>query len=114
MKCVRFCGSRVFLSDRTSVPCRASEGSVATNGPANDPQMPDDESQSLDEQQSTGYVPGDAWGNRFRYTFGLMTDEGLLQRKQARDDRNEAADCARCEQSRDYLLMYSESASAFW
>lgn len=75
--------------------------------------MPADESKSLDEQKSTGFVPGDALGNRFRLTLGWMTDEGRKQWKEARDDRKEAADCAKCEKNRDYLLMYSESASAF-
>ncbi|KAI4206318.1 MAG: hypothetical protein LQ346_001143 [Caloplaca aetnensis] len=69
--------------------------------------MPADESKSLDEQKSTGFVPGDALGNRFRLTLGWMTDEGRKQWKEARDDRKEAADCAKCEKNRDYLLMYS-------
>ncbi|RHZ58467.1 mitochondrial inner membrane protease ATP23 [Aspergillus thermomutatus] len=36
-----------------------------------------------------------------------MTDEGKEQFRTARDIRNEAADCKRCEDQRDYLLQYS-------
>ena len=68
-------------------------------------------SNTPEEQQSTGYVPGDdfsnQWGNYFRRRFGRMTEEGALQWKLDRDERNREADCTRCEKHRDYLLMYS-------
>ncbi|KAL8973661.1 MAG: hypothetical protein Q9197_002088 [Variospora fuerteventurae] len=76
------------------------------------PSMPDDKtSPAPEEQKFTGYVPGNdsktRWGNYFRYLSGQMTQEGKRQMKIARDDREEEADCARCEKQRDYLLMYS-------
>ncbi|KAL9015285.1 MAG: hypothetical protein Q9173_000083 [Seirophora scorigena] len=64
-----------------------------------------------EEQQNTGYIPGNdfqtRWGNNFRHLSGQMTQEGKRQMKIARDDREEEADCARCEKQRDYLLTYS-------
>ncbi|KAI4282592.1 MAG: hypothetical protein L6R35_005362 [Caloplaca aegaea] len=74
--------------------------------------MPDDKtSPAPEEQKFTGFVPGNdsktRWGNYFRYLSGQMTQEGKRQMKIARDDREEEADCARCEKQRDYLLMYS-------
>lgn len=74
--------------------------------------MPEDkESPTLGEQGDTGFTPGNGWltrwGNHIRLAFGQITGEGMLQMKEARDDRNEEADCARCEKQRDYLLMYS-------
>ena len=60
----------------------------------------------------TGYSPGDdswtQWRNIFAIMSGKMTDEGKEQFRVARDIRNEAADCKRCEDQRDYLLQYSE------
>lgn len=61
----------------------------------------------------TGYTPGDdAWTqcrNIFAILTGKMTDEGKEQFRVARDVRNEATDCKRCEDQRDYLLQYSKS-----
>lgn len=37
-----------------------------------------------------------------------MSLEGQHQYRRARDDRMEKKDCKRCEDSRDYLLAYSE------
>lgn len=36
-----------------------------------------------------------------------MTPEGQEQFRLAKDIRNEAADCKRCEDQRDYLLQFS-------
>ena len=64
------------------------------------------------DPKNTGYTPGDdswtKWRNIFSILTGNMTDEGKRQYKLARDDRNEKADCQKCEQQRDYLLQYSE------
>lgn len=64
-----------------------------------------------EEQQNTGYTPGNdittRWANNFRLISGQMTQEGKRQMKIARDDRKEEADCARCEKQREYLLSYS-------
>ncbi|KAI4137895.1 MAG: hypothetical protein L6R39_007060 [Caloplaca ligustica] len=74
--------------------------------------MPDDKtSPTPQEQHNTGFVSGNdwttRWGNNFRLASGQMTEEGMRQMKEARDDRNAEADCARCEKQRDYLLSYS-------
>lgn len=65
-----------------------------------------------EEDKSTGYIPGDddwtRWRNLFAALTGKMSHEGLEQFRIARDIQNEEADCKRCEDSRDYLLKYSE------
>lgn len=65
-----------------------------------------------DRNSDTGFVPGDdtwtQWRNIFSILTGKMTDEGKEQFRVARDVRNEAADCKRCEDQRDFLLQYSE------
>lgn len=65
--------------------------------------------------KDTGYLPGDdawtQWRNIFSILSGKMTDEGKEQYRLARDIRNEAVDCKRCEDQRDYLLQYSEESS---
>jgi len=59
----------------------------------------------------SGYEPGDdswtRWRNLFSLITGSMSDEGKEQYRVARDIRNEASDCQRCEDQRDYLLKYS-------
>lgn len=59
----------------------------------------------------TGYIAGDdswtQWRNIFAILTGNMTAEGIDKFRVARDIRNEAADCKRCEDQRDYLLQYS-------
>jgi inner membrane protease ATP23 len=63
-------------------------------------------------KSDNGYIPGDdtwtQWRNIFAILTGKMTAEGKEQFRVARDIRNEAADCKRCEDQRDYLLQYSE------
>lgn len=58
-----------------------------------------------------GFTPGDdtwtQWRNIFSILTGKMTDEGKEQFRVARDIRNEAADCSRCEDQRNFLLQYS-------
>jgi inner membrane protease ATP23 len=60
----------------------------------------------------TGYTPGDdfstQWRNIFSILTGRMTPEGQEQFRLAKDIRNEAADCKRCEDQRDYLLQFSK------
>ena len=67
---------------------------------------------SSEPQKDTGFTPGDdswaQWRNIFAILSGKMTDEGKDQYRFARDIRNEAVDCKRCEDQRDYLLQYSE------
>ncbi|KAI5289928.1 Mitochondrial inner membrane protease atp23 [Ascosphaera acerosa] len=60
---------------------------------------------------SSGYEPGDdGWTivkNLYRYLKGDMTDAGIARFRRDSEIRNEATDCKRCEESRDYLLQYS-------
>lgn len=77
--------------------------------------MPDSQSPSttvsLEKSNDTGFVPGDDtwthWRNVFAIMSGKMTEKGKEEFRLARDIRNEAADCRRCENQRDYLLQWS-------
>ena len=64
--------------------------------------------------QGTGYIPGDdswaQWRNFFTMLSGKMPPEGQKQYWLERDKRNEAKDCARCEDQKQYLFKYSEFA----
>ncbi|KAI5304777.1 Mitochondrial inner membrane protease atp23 [Ascosphaera pollenicola] len=64
-----------------------------------------------DTLKNTGYVPGDdAWTickNIYTYLKGDMSEEGQKRFRFDSEKRNEATDCRRCEESRDYLLRYS-------
>ncbi|OJJ50454.1 hypothetical protein ASPZODRAFT_55203 [Penicilliopsis zonata CBS 506.65] len=64
-----------------------------------------------ENNKDTGYIAGDdawtQWRNIFAIMTGNMTDKGKEQFFLARDIRNEAEDCKRCETQRDYLLQYS-------
>lgn len=66
---------------------------------------------SPERSPETGFVAGDdtwtQWRNIFSILTGKMTDEGKEQFRVARDIRNEAADCKRCEDQRSFLLQYS-------
>ena len=72
------------------------------------------ERQKPDTTESTGYVPGDDVGTRWRNWFAILTgkmnQKGQEQYVEARDLRNEEADCKRCEKQRDYLLQFSMRA----
>ncbi|OKL60276.1 Mitochondrial inner membrane protease atp23 [Talaromyces atroroseus] len=70
-----------------------------------------DASSAKKPQSDTGYIEGDdfytQWRNIFAILTGRMSDEGKEQFRLAKDIRNEAVDCKRCEDQRDYLLNYS-------
>lgn len=78
--------------------------------------MPESQPSSTSEPRvsahNNGCLPGDdiwtQWRNIFAILTGKMSDEGIEQFRVARDIRNEAADCKRCEDQRDYLLQWSE------
>lgn len=76
-----------------------------------DSQSPGTAAPSPERSSETGFVPGDdtwtQWRNVFSILTGKMTDEGKEQFRVARDIRNEAADCRRCEDQRNFLLQYS-------
>ncbi|MCJ1307402.1 Mitochondrial inner membrane protease atp23 [Agyrium rufum] len=59
----------------------------------------------------TGYTPGDdtwtRWRNLASILTGQMNDAGIEAYREEASKRNEAADIARCEKQRDYLLQYS-------
>jgi inner membrane protease ATP23 len=61
--------------------------------------------------EGIGYTPGDSfantWRNIFSYLTGKMNLEGQVQFRNAKELKNEEADCKRCEDQRDYLLQYS-------
>ncbi|KAJ6134321.1 Mitochondrial inner membrane protease atp23 [Penicillium sp. IBT 18751x] len=63
------------------------------------------------EKPDTGFIPGDDTITQFRNIYsiltGKMSPEGIEQFRVARDIRNEAADCKRCDEQRDYLLQWS-------
>ncbi|RFU26680.1 hypothetical protein B7463_g9654, partial [Scytalidium lignicola] len=59
------------------------------------------------EPSNTGYDPTAKWRNYFNILTGQMTDEGKEQFREDAYIRNEARDCARCEEWRDYLFKYS-------
>ncbi|RAQ43148.1 Ku70-binding protein [Aspergillus flavus] len=77
--------------------------------------MPESQPSSTSEPRvsahNNGCLPGDdiwtQWRNIFAILTGKMSDEGIEQFRVARDIRNEAADCKRCEDQRDYLLQWS-------
>lgn len=79
-----------------------------------DSKLPEPEPRSS-SSNDTGYIPGDdlwtQWRNIFAILTGKMSEEGKEQFRIARDIRNEAADCKRCEEQRDYLLKYSKFLS---
>lgn len=66
---------------------------------------------SRSTSQDTGYTftddPWIRWRNTWRYFTGGLTQEGMKQYIEGRDDRFEREDCRRCEQQRDFLLQYS-------
>lgn len=69
------------------------------------------DSHSSSTTKDTGYTPGDDFSTQLKNIFsiltGRMTPEGQEQFRLAKDIRNEAADCKRCEDQRDYLLQFS-------
>lgn len=78
--------------------------------------MSDSQSSRPEPNPETGYIPGDDTWTQFRNMYavltGSMTDKGKEQFRVAQDIRNEAADCKRCEDQRDYLLRFSECGSS--
>ena len=62
-------------------------------------------------KQENGFIPGDDTWTQFRNIYsiltGKMSPDGIEQFRVARDIRNEAADCKRCDEQRDFLLQYS-------
>jgi len=60
-----------------------------------------------DDPSKTGYDPTAKWRNYFNILTGRMTDQGKEQFREDAYIRNEARDCARCEEWRDYLFKYS-------
>jgi inner membrane protease ATP23 len=77
-----------------------------------DSQSPGVSAPTNGKPDTTGFIPGDDTWTQFRNIYsiltGKMSNEGIEKFRVARDTRNEAADCKRCEDQRDYLLQYSE------
>jgi inner membrane protease ATP23 len=55
----------------------------------------------------TGYDPNAKWTNYWNILTGKMTREGQEEFREAAYIKNEARDCARCEEWRDYCFKYS-------
>jgi inner membrane protease ATP23 len=84
-----------MADDTSKPPASATErSSISVSHPANDP-------------AKTGYDPASRWLNIFNILLSRMTDEGKDAFREDAYIRNEARDCARCEQWRDYLMEYS-------
>ncbi|KAI9826338.1 MAG: Mitochondrial inner membrane protease atp23 [Thelocarpon impressellum] len=47
------------------------------------------------------------WQNWFRILGGRMSEDGMQQFKLDKDARNEAVDCKRCDEWKEYLFKYS-------
>jgi len=71
------------------------------------PPPPTPTSQSDNDPSKTGYDPSSPWTNYFNILTNRMTPEGKDRFRDAAYIRNEARDCARCEEWRDYLFKYS-------
>ncbi|CAK7239278.1 MAG: Mitochondrial inner membrane protease atp23 [Sporothrix thermara] len=60
------------------------------------------------DPKRTGFDPETSWWmNYFRILSGQVTPEGQHHYREWRYRQNEARDCKRCEDARDYLLRYS-------
>ncbi|CAK7563254.1 MAG: Mitochondrial inner membrane protease atp23 [Sporothrix epigloea] len=60
------------------------------------------------DPKRTGFDPETSWWmNYFRILSGQVTPEGQHHYREWRYRQNEARDCQRCEDARDYLLRYS-------
>ncbi len=60
------------------------------------------------DPKRTGFDPGTSWWvSYFRILTGQVTPEGVHHYREWRYRQNEARDCKRCEDARDYLLKYS-------
>jgi inner membrane protease ATP23 len=55
----------------------------------------------------TGYDPSARWTNMWNILTGKMSQEGMEEYREAAYIKNEARDCAKCEEWRDYCFKYS-------
>jgi inner membrane protease ATP23 len=67
---------------------------TAPLNPANDP-------------AKTGYDPNAKWSNIWNIITGKMSHEGKEEFREAAYIKNEARDCAKCDEWRDYCFKYS-------
>lgn len=78
--------------------------------------MSDAEQSKASDSKKVEYNPSDdgfaRWRNTFNLLLGRLSNEGVAQYLEKRDDRSEKQDCERCEKYRDSLLKYSESNPA--
>ncbi|KAK0645870.1 peptidase M76 family-domain-containing protein [Cercophora newfieldiana] len=91
------------MSSSTAPPSGSEPSpSASTPQPASLPRfLPNDPAR-------TGYDPTAKWWlNYFRILSGSVTREGLEHYREDRYRANEARDCARCEQWRDWVFTYS-------
>ncbi|KAI9742563.1 MAG: Mitochondrial inner membrane protease atp23 [Claussenomyces sp. TS43310] len=76
-------------------------------GNAQNPAAPSPASVPAPDPAATGYDPDSRWTNYFNILTNRMTDAGKDAFREAAYIRNEARDCKRCDEWRDYLLKYS-------
>lgn len=60
-----------------------------------------------DGSSATGYDPNARWTNYFNILTNRMTDDGKNAFREDAYIRNEAADCKRCDDYKDFLFKYS-------
>ncbi|KAH7413001.1 mitochondrial inner membrane protease atp23 [Cadophora sp. MPI-SDFR-AT-0126] len=62
---------------------------------------------STNDPAKTGYDPTAKWSNYWNILTGRMTAEGQHEFREAAYIRNEAADCKKCDEWRDWCFQYS-------
>jgi len=62
---------------------------------------------STNDSARTGYDPTAKWSNYWNILTGRMTAEGQHEFREAAYIRNEAADCKKCDEWRDWCFQYS-------
>ncbi|CAL3968700.1 unnamed protein product [Diplocarpon coronariae] len=63
------------------------------------------------DHANTGYDPNTRWSNYWNIITGRMTPEGQHEFREAAYIRNEAADCKRCDEWRDWCFAYSPTVT---
>lgn len=61
----------------------------------------------INDSAATGYDPNARWTNYFNILTNRMTDDGKNAFREDAYIRNEAADCKRCDDYKDFLFKYS-------
>ncbi|ERT00754.1 uncharacterized protein SPSK_07840 [Sporothrix schenckii 1099-18] len=92
------------------LPSSSSSSSSPSASSAAPPSSSNDRLQKFLENDParTGFDPKTSWWmTYFRILSGQVTPEGVHHYREWRYRQNEARDCKRCEDARDYMLKYS-------